>query len=162
MDNQRHSSLREVVDQASEVVSSGHSNDSPADGGRDVLLHDLPEDLTCRTIHDLVKPYGHIVRSRMTYDRDCPCNRCYVVFVTAAEARSALQAMGIVQHRGSSWNVTESDLDYVPNILERAAEKVSPEVRQAPSFRWFVAYYRNGGGRAYPPNWRALGREPTS
>ena len=126
-----------MVDQASEVVSSGHSNDldSPAASGRDVLLlHDLPEDLTYRAIHDLVNPYGDIVCIRLTYDRDCSSNRCYVVFATAAEARSALQAVGSFNVPGllaetlSSRNVTESDLDYVPNILEPRAEKASSEV----------------------------------
>ena len=90
-------SPREVVDRTSEVVSSGHTNDlySPAAGGRDViLLHDLLEDLTYMAIHNLVKPYGDIVRIRLKYYRDCPSNRCYVVFATAAEARSALQAVG--------------------------------------------------------------------
>ena len=104
-----------------------------------------------RTIHDLVNLYGDIVRIRLTYGRDCPSNRCYVVFATAAEARLALQAVGSFNIPGlhaetSSRNVTESDLDYVPNILERTAEKASSEVRQAPTPRWFVAYYRNGRG----------------
>ena len=131
MGKQRHSSPREVVDQASEVVFSGHSNDldSPAAGGRDVLLlHDLPEDFIHRAIHDLVKPYGDIVRILLTYDRDCPSNRCYVAFAMAAEARSALQAVGSFNIPGlhaetlSPRNLTESDLDYIPNILERTAE----------------------------------------
>ena len=135
-----HSFPREVVDQAFEVVSSRHSNDldSPAAGGRDgLLLHDLPKDLTYRAIHDLVNLFGDIVRIRLTYDRYCPSNRCYVVFATAAEARLALQAVGSFNIPGlhvetlSSRNVTESDLDYVPNILERTAEKTCSEVRQA-------------------------------
>ena len=71
------------------------------------------------------------------YDEDCPSNRCYVVFATATEARAALKAMGSFNNRGlhaetlSSRNVTESHLDYVPNILGCAAEEASPEVRQA-------------------------------
>ena len=120
-----------------EVVSSGHGNDldSPAAGGHDVLLlHDVPEDLTYRVLHDLVKPYGDIVRIRLTYGRDCPSNRCYVVFAMAAEDRLTLQAVGSFNIPGlhaetlSSRNVTETDLEYVPNILEHAAEKASPEV----------------------------------
>ena len=116
-----------MVDQASEIVSFGHSNDldSPAAGGRDVLLlHDLPEDLTYRAIHDFVKPYGDIVRIRLTYGRDCPSNRCYVVFATAAEVGLALQVVGSFKIPGlhaetlSPRNLTESDLDYIPNILE--------------------------------------------
>ena len=153
MGKQHHSSPREVVDQASVVVSSGQYNDlnSPAASGRDVLLlHDLPEDLTYRAIHDLVKQYGDIARIRLTYDRDCPSNRCYVVFATAPEARLALQSVGsfniLCLHADtlSSRNMTESDLDYVPNILERTAEMASSEVRQAPTARCFAAYYRNG------------------
>ena len=91
MGKQRHSSPHEVVDQASEVVSSGYSNDSPAASGHDILLlHDLPEGLTYRVNHDLVKLYGDIVCIRLTYDRDCPSNKCYMIFATAAEARLAL------------------------------------------------------------------------
>ena len=126
MGKQHHSSPREVVDQASVVVSSGQYNDlnSPAASGRDVLLlHDLPEDLTYRAIHDLVKQYGDIARIRLTYDRDCPSNKCYVVFATAPEARLALQAVGSFNipcfhaETLSSRNMTKTDLDYVPNIL---------------------------------------------
>ena len=109
MGKQRHSSPREVVDQASEVVSFGHSNDldSPAAGGRDVpLLHDLHEDLTYWAIHDLVKPYGNLVRIWLAYDRDCPSNMCYVVFATAAEAMSGSTSRVFMQR-----NVTGSDLD---------------------------------------------------
>ena len=56
----------------------------------DVMSSSLPEDLTYRAIHDLVKPCRDIVRVRLTYDRDCPSNKCYMIFATAAEARLAL------------------------------------------------------------------------
>ena len=42
--------------------------------------------------------------------------------------------------------MTESDLDYVRNNLQRTTEKASSEVGQAPTLPWIVAYYRNGRG----------------
>ena len=99
-----------------------------------------------------MKPYGEVVHIQLTYDRNCPSNRCYLVFGTAAQAGSALQALGSFNIPGLraetlySRNVTQSDLEYVLNILERAAEESSPEARQAPTPRWFVVYYRNGRG----------------
>ena len=86
-----------MADQASDVDSSDHRNnlDSPANGGLNVLLlHDLPEYLTYRAIHDLVKPYGDVVRIRLTRNGNYPSNWCYVVCAMAVEARSALQAVG--------------------------------------------------------------------
>ena len=73
-----------------------------------------------------------------------------MTFATVAEPRAALDSVEMFDIPGlraevlSSDNVAESDSDYVPNICERAAEKASPEVCQAPTPRWFVAYYRNG------------------
>ena len=105
---------------------------------------------TYLALHDLVKPYGDVIRIRLTYDRDSPSNKCYVVFATAAHSRSAVQAVGSFNIPGlraetlSSRNVTKSDLDYVPNILEHVAEEAPQEVRQAPTSQWFVPYYRKG------------------
>ena len=86
-----------------------------------------------------MKHYGDVVRIRQIYDDDCPANRCYVTFATAAEARAVLDAVDIFDIPGlraevlSSDNVAESDSDYVPNIFEGAAEEASPEIRQAPT-----------------------------
>ena len=105
---------------------------------------------TYLALHDLVKPYGDVIRIRLTYDRDSPSNKCYVVFATAAHSRSAVQAVGSFNIPGlraetlSSRNVTKSDLDYVPNILECAAEEASPEAPQALTPWWFIPYYHNG------------------
>ena len=77
-----------MADQTSEVDSSGHCKDldlPDADGLDILLLHNLPEYFAYRAIHDLVKPYGDVVSIRVTYDRDCPSNRCYVVFAMAAQ-----------------------------------------------------------------------------
>ena len=88
-----------------------------------------------------MKPYGDVVRIRQIYDDDCPANRCYVTFATAAEARAALDTVDMFDIPGlcaevlSSGNVAELDSDYVPNIFERAAEEASSEVRQAPTTR---------------------------
>ena len=146
---------RVVGDQTLEVANSDPvgSLSTPVSRGLDVLLlRDLPEHLSYRAIHDLVKPYGNVVRIRRVYDDDTPANRCYVVFTTAKEAATALQAVdkfGMPDLRAevlSSANVVESDNDYIPNIFERAADATSPNDGQAPTPRWFVAYYRNGRG----------------
>ena len=96
MGKQRNSSPYEVADQVSEVDSSGHRNDleSPTAAGIDVFLHDLSEYLTYRAIYDLVNPCEDVVCFQLMFDGECPSNMCYVVFATAAEARSALQVVG--------------------------------------------------------------------
>ncbi|MPC71619.1 hypothetical protein E2C01_065903 [Portunus trituberculatus] len=45
-----------------------------------------------------------------------------------------------------SRNISDNDLDYIPNVFESYLENSVPEVRQIPPPRWFVAYYRNGRG----------------
>ena len=142
-----------VGDQAPEESPSGSSAHYYSSGGVNVLLlHDLPECLTYRAIHDIVKPYGNVTRIHRVYDDDCPYSRCYITFATPGEASAALQAVSSFDipdpHAEvlSSRNVGESDFDYVPNILERTAEMSSLEDRQAPTPKWFVAYYRNGRG----------------
>ena len=115
-----------------------------------LLLHDFPGHFSYRANHNVVKPYGDVVKIRQIYDDDCPANRCYVTFATAAEVRAALDAVDVFDIPGLraevlfSDNVAESDSDYVLNIFERAAEEASPEGRQASTPRWLVAYYRNG------------------
>ena len=142
-----------VGDQALGVDSTGLCG-SPAlaSGGRDVLLlRDVPEHLTYRALHDLVKPYGDVARIRLIYETD-GSNRCYVTFTTAVQARSAFDASGTFGFSAprpellASANVAESDSDYVPNIFERVAEEASKGVRQAPTPRWFLAYFRGGKG----------------
>ena len=99
-----------------------------------------------------MKPYGDVVRILLIYDEDCPSNWCYVVFAMATEVQSAFQSVrsfnipGLHAETFSSRNVAESHLDYVPNILKRAAEEASPEAREAPTPRWLVVYYCNGLG----------------
>ena len=140
-----------VGDQALEAAQTGPRcvSATPVSGRLDVLLlHDLPGHFSYRAIHDIVKPYGDVVRIRQIYDDDCP----YVTFATAAEARAALDDVDMFDIPNlraevlSSDNVAESDSDYVPNIFERAAEEASLEILQSPIPRWFVAYYRNARG----------------
>ena len=121
--------------------------------GHDVLLfHDLPDHLSYRAIHDLVKPYGNVARIRRVYDDDTPANRCYVAFATAKEAATALRAVGTFGFPGvcaevlSSANLLGTDSDYIPNVFESTAAATPPAHGPAPTPRWFVAYYRNGRG----------------
>ncbi|MPC72210.1 hypothetical protein E2C01_066508 [Portunus trituberculatus] len=45
-----------------------------------------------------------------------------------------------------SRNISDSDMDYIPNVFETYLDNSVPEVRQIPPPRWFVAYYKNGSG----------------
>lgn len=156
MDKVNYSSSPRVVgDQALEVDHTGLDSvaATPVSKRLDVLLlHDLPEQYSYRAIHDTVKLYGDVTRIRQIYDEDCPTNRCYVTFATAAEARLAFNAVdtfdipGLRAEVTSSRNIADSEYDYVPNIFERTAEKASSEIHRAPTPRWFVAYYHNDRG----------------
>ena len=155
MGKYKSSTTRVVGDQALQAAQPGPRclSAMPVSGRLDVLLlHDLPDHFSYRVIHDVVKLYRDAVRIRQIYDDDCPANKCYVTIATFAEARAAFDAVDMFDIPSlrsevlSSNNVAESDSDYVPNIFERAAEEASPEDRQAPNPRWFVAYYRNGRG----------------
>ena len=148
---------RVVVDQAPEGDQSGLGSAAkvPVSGRGDVLLlHNLPDGLTYRGIHDLFRSYGTVSRIRLVYERNGSSNRCYVTFSSSAEAKSAFEALGSlsigVQNLKaellSSRNVTESDVDYVPNIFEQALKDSSPKIREAPIPRWFVGDYRDGTG----------------
>ena len=144
-----------VGDQTLEAVQPGPRCVSPRPVSAKLnvlLLHDLPGHFSYKAIHDVVKPYGDVVRIQQIYDDDCPGNRCYVTFATTAKVRAALDTVDMFDIPGlcaevlSSDNVGESDSDYVPNIFKRDAEEASPKVREAPTHRWFVAYYRNNQG----------------
>ena len=93
---------RVVSDQALEVAKSDPVLlSTPVSGGLDVLLmHDLPDHLSYRAIHDLVKPYGSVVGIRRVYDDDTPANRCYVVFSTA-RVTDYPPGCGQIRHAGS-------------------------------------------------------------
>ncbi|MPC36124.1 hypothetical protein E2C01_029572 [Portunus trituberculatus] len=43
-----------------------------------------------------------------------------------------------------SRNISDSDMDYIPNVFDNHLEFSIPEVRQMPPLRWFLVYYRNG------------------
>ena len=150
-------SPRAVVHQAPEGDQSGGGCDSEvlvSGRGNVLLLHDLPDGFTYRSLHDLFKPFGTVVRIRLVYDKDCSSNRCYVHFATSEEAKSASEAvlsleLGVPSPRVellSSRNVTESDHDYVPNIFEHSLSKSCTRTREGPCPRWFVGNYRDGKG----------------
>ena len=86
---------RVVDDQALEVTPSGPVPVMQQSDGKDVLLlHDVPEHLSYRAIHNLVKPFGDVVRIKVVHDDDLPSNRCYIGFATARAAASALHIVG--------------------------------------------------------------------
>ncbi|MPC76967.1 hypothetical protein E2C01_071404 [Portunus trituberculatus] len=105
-------------------------------------------------LHSLLKPYGTVVRIRLVYDKDIPINRCYVTFMSCDEARLAYEHVASLPLAGhgfkteflQSRNISDSDLDYIPNIFESYLDNSVPEVRQIQPPLWFVAYYRNGRG----------------
>ena len=136
------------------VVAGQASEGSHSGPGRDTEVHDLPDGLTYRAIHDIFKPYGTVLRIRVVFDRNCS-TRCYVTFSSSTEAKSASEAVcsldlgssDLKMELISSRNVAEGDDDYVPNVFEQAVDNSSsPITRIGPTPRWFVGYYRNGTG----------------
>ncbi|MPC28226.1 hypothetical protein E2C01_021424 [Portunus trituberculatus] len=105
-------------------------------------------------LHSLLKAYGTVVRIRLVYDKDFPSNRCYVTFMACDEAHLAYEHVATLPLAGSGFkteflqsrNISESDMDYIPNVFESYLENSVPEVRYIPHPRWFVVYYRNGRG----------------
>ncbi|MPC86928.1 hypothetical protein E2C01_081767 [Portunus trituberculatus] len=105
-------------------------------------------------LHSHLKVYGTVLRIRLIYDKDFPSNRCYVTFLSCGEARLAFEHVASLPLAVSSFktdllhslNVSDSDMDYIPNVFDNYLENSVPKVRQIPPPRWFVAYYRNGRG----------------
>ncbi|MPC25310.1 hypothetical protein E2C01_018416 [Portunus trituberculatus] len=102
----------------------------------------------------LLKAYGTVVRIRLVYNKDFPSNRCYVTFMSCDEDRLAYEHVASLPLTGSGFktefllsrNISDSDLDYIPNVFESYLEISVPKVHHIPPPRWFVAYYRNGCG----------------
>ncbi|MPC55471.1 hypothetical protein E2C01_049408 [Portunus trituberculatus] len=105
-------------------------------------------------LHSLLKAYGTVFHIQLVYDKDFPSNRCYVTFLSCDEARLAFEHVaslpltrcGFKTELLHSRNISDSDMDYIPNVFDNHLENSVPEVRQIPPPRWFVAYYRNGRG----------------
>ncbi|MPC35948.1 hypothetical protein E2C01_029388 [Portunus trituberculatus] len=80
---------------------------------------------------------------------DFPSNRCYMTFLSCDEARLTFQHVASLPLAGSGFktellqsrNVSDSDINYIPNVFDNHLENYVPEVRQIPPPRWFVAYY---------------------
>ncbi|MPC50474.1 hypothetical protein E2C01_044304 [Portunus trituberculatus] len=104
--------------------------------------------------HSLLKVYGTVLRISLVYDKDLPSNRCSVTFLTCDEARLAFEHVAFLPLAGSGFktellhsrNVSDTDMDYIPNVFDNYLENSVPEVRQIPPPSWFLAYYRNGRG----------------
>ena len=114
-------SPRVVVDQAPGEFSSGRLS-----GGDTLLLHNVLPTLTYAAIHRMLKAFGTVKCIRLIYLDNSPSNRCYVIFTSSSEARSAYEAVpSLSLARGEVWpevlssrNIEESDDDYLPNIFE--------------------------------------------
>ena len=147
---------RAAVDRALEESSSGRSV-GRCDRGPSrldtLLLHNVCPSYSYSALHGALKEFGTIHRIRVVYDAD-DTNRCYVQYSSGTEAQTAFEAAASLPVGGrhfradllDSANVSAGDNDYVPNLFEDAATATSPRVRQAPTPRWFVAYYREGRG----------------
>ncbi|MPC57842.1 hypothetical protein E2C01_051830 [Portunus trituberculatus] len=174
-ENKKLSGSREVVDLARETSSSdlnreedispqgpptavscsGSSSEGRISPGLDSLLMiNVNPSFSYHALHSLLKAYGTVLRIRLVYDKDFPSNCCYVTFLSCDEARLAFEHVASLPLAGfgfkikllQSRNVSDSDMDYIPNIFENYLENSVPEVRHILPPRWFVAYYRNGRG----------------
>ena len=118
-----------------------------------LMMINVSPKFSYRALHTTFKTFGTVMRIRLIYDGDSSSNRCYVTFAYSNEAKLACEAAPSLPLAGehfkakllSSCNIAETDDDYVPNIFADAKE-TTPRVRQVPTPRWFVAYYRNGRG----------------
>ncbi|MPC35964.1 hypothetical protein E2C01_029405 [Portunus trituberculatus] len=138
---------REVADLACETSSSGLSRkeDSPLKGpptavscsgcsseGRSsaafdsLLMVNVNPSFSYHALHSLLKAYGTVVRIPLVYDKDFPSNRCYVTSLSCDKARLAYEHVASLPLAGSgfktelpqSCNVSDSDMDYIPNVFE--------------------------------------------
>ncbi|MPC88403.1 hypothetical protein E2C01_083305 [Portunus trituberculatus] len=84
-----------------------------------------------------------------------------MTFLSCDEALLAFEHVASLPLAGSGFktellqsrNVSDSDIDYIPNAFDNYLENSVPEVRQIPPPRWFVAYYRNGGVNFIHASW---------
>ena len=119
-----------------------------------LMLRNVSPSYTYNALHNMFKNYGTVLRIRIIYDDDGTFNRCYINFISSDEAKCAYDAaasldIGMTGFKAellSSRNISTSDLDYVPNMFEDAANNSVSKVREEPLPRWFVAYYRGGHG----------------
>ncbi|MPC38861.1 hypothetical protein E2C01_032377 [Portunus trituberculatus] len=119
-----------------------------------LLMVNVNPSFSYHALHYLLKVYGTVLRIRLVYDKDFPSNHCYVAFLSCDEARLALEHVASLPLAGSGFktellhlsDISDSDMDYIPNVFDNYLENSVPEVHQIPPPRWFVAYYRNGHG----------------
>ncbi|MPC67265.1 hypothetical protein E2C01_061438 [Portunus trituberculatus] len=137
------------------AVSCSGSSEACVSAGLDSLLMVNVNSSFCyHALHSLLKAYGTVLCIRLVYDKDFPSNRCYVTFLSCDEARLAFEHIASLPLAGCgfktellhSCNISDSDMDYIPNVFDNYLENSVPEVCQIPPSRWFVVYYRNGRG----------------
>ncbi|MPC43273.1 hypothetical protein E2C01_036916 [Portunus trituberculatus] len=137
------------------VSFSESSSEGRLSAGLDSLLMvNVNPSFSYHALHSVLKVYGTVLRIRLVYHEDFPSNRCYVTFMSGDDARLALEHIASLPLASSGFktellhsrNISDSDMDYIPNVLDSYLEFSIPEVRQIPLPRWFVVYYRNGRG----------------
>lgn len=166
---------REVTDLALETSSSGREGNggsakqvptqcasSPGEtagvhrsSNMDALkMTNIIPSFSYRALHTLLKPYGTVLRIRLIYDDNFKSNRCYATFASSKEAQLAcndvaslpLAGVGFTAELIRSSNISDSDMDYVPNVFEDSVVDPALRVCDAPPPRWFLSYYRGGRG----------------
>ncbi|MPC46242.1 hypothetical protein E2C01_039956 [Portunus trituberculatus] len=91
-----------------------------------------------------------VLRFRLVYDENFPSNRCYVTFLSCDEACLALQHVAYLPLAGSGFkteflhsrNISDNDIDYIPNLFDNHLEVSIPEIRQIPPPRCSDGYCR--------------------
>ncbi|KAK3894983.1 hypothetical protein Pcinc_001276 [Petrolisthes cinctipes] len=97
---------------------------NPVSGLDILMLTNVLASLSYGAIHSIFKCFGVVLRIRITYDRDCRSNWCYITFNTDAADKADFEAkdpltVGDTHCKGQmmrSTNVVDSDNDYCPNI----------------------------------------------
>ena len=116
-----------------------------------LYMKDVLPSMTYRAIHSCFKTFGAVSRICLKYDGDTTSNRLYVTFVSSDAAKAAhgaasslsLSAGNSTTALMRSANLADSDQDYHPNVFEGTVDETTPAIRQIPTPRWFVAYYRD-------------------
>ncbi|MPC73285.1 hypothetical protein E2C01_067608 [Portunus trituberculatus] len=156
--HKKQSDYREVADLAHDTSSSGLSGkeDSPPQGptaavscsgssseGRvsaaydSLLMENVNPSFSYHALHSLLKVYGTVLRIRLGYEKDFPSNRFYVTFLSCDEAHLPYENVASLPLAGhgfkteflQSRNISESYMDYIPNVFENYLENSVPAVR---------------------------------
>lgn len=112
--------------------------------------------LSYYALHSLFKPFVAVLHIHLIYDDNFRSSRCYVTFGSSSEAQLACDGVASLPIAGCgfkveflcSWNIFDSDMDYVPNLFEDEALDPSPRTSHVHPSRLFIVHYRNGYGNS--------------